>query len=129
MLPDKVSLVLDDWPSYSTHYTAIYATYPTQNANGFETKLLTLSHLNDKSTLDANEHIEFITYILHVYGKDMSNVCAIIADNISVNESVQTKLNISLVGCASHRLNLAVKNLLHHDEPLLNKFESTNVET
>ena len=121
MLPDKISLVLDGCSSYSNHYTAIYATYPTQNAVEYEIKLSTLSPLNDESTLDANEHIEFITFILDVYGKDMSNDWAMIRDNISVNKSVSTKLNMSLIGCASHRLNLAVKDLLHLDEPLLNK--------
>ena len=63
-LPDKISLILDGWTSYSTHYTPTFAAYPSSNTNGYATRLLTLSPLQDETSIGADEHIAFITYII-----------------------------------------------------------------
>ncbi|KAG6611757.1 RWD domain-containing protein 3 [Phytophthora cinnamomi] len=48
----------------------------------------------------------------------------IVADNCNTNRSIATKLGVPLVGCASHRFNLAVKKFLTEHEPLLQKVNS-----
>ncbi|KAG2795335.1 hypothetical protein PC112_g22682 [Phytophthora cactorum] len=43
----------------------------------------------------------------------------IVGGNCSTNQSIATKIGVPLVGCASHRFNLAVTKLLAEYEPLL----------
>ncbi len=42
----------------------------------------------------------------------MDNVVALIGDNRSVNTSLARQANTHLVGCASHRLNLSVQDMM-----------------
>ena len=51
----------------------------------------------------------------------MQNARALVGDNVSVNRSIAVKTGITLVGCASHCMNLTVNDLLSKDEILLNK--------
>ena len=111
-IPDKFALVFDGWSCNLRHYLAIYVSYSDNSANGFQQKLLKWPPLDNESCLDADEHIQILTYILKVYGKSWHNVFCVIGDNVAVNKTISTKLKIPLVGCASHRLNLAVKSVL-----------------
>ena len=67
----------------------------------------------------SKEHIEFITFILGYYGKSLSNVTCIIGDNCSVNKSMSTKLGLPVIGCASHRFNLAVSDIISGDQKIV----------
>ena len=49
------------------HYLGVYEPYYDSSPNGFRQKLLTLSPLDNESHLDADEHIQFLNYILKVY--------------------------------------------------------------
>lgn len=42
----------------------------------------------------------------------MKNVIALIADNCSVNKSISNIREVPLLGCASHRFQLAVNEIL-----------------
>ncbi|EGZ27930.1 hypothetical protein PHYSODRAFT_474251 [Phytophthora sojae] len=46
------------------------------------------------------------------YGKTIENCLFLVGDNCSTNRRLATLLGVPLVGCASHRLNLAAQNLL-----------------
>ena len=120
-LPDKISLIFDGWSFASTHYTAVFAAFPSDNSVGYTTRLLTISPLHDESSLNAEEHIEFLTYMLDVYNKNWENVCGLVGDNVSTNRRFSKKTGVPLVGFASHRLNLAIKDILKFHEVLLNK--------
>ncbi len=111
ILPQKICLIFDGWTSDSTHYLGVFATFPSRATSVYEMRLLTVSPLADESRLDTDEHIEYLTYILHLYSGSWSNVICLVGDNVQTNKSISTKLQISLVGCASHRLNLAVQNI------------------
>ena len=80
-----------------------------------------MSPLNDESRLNSEEHIEFLAFVLNLFGKSWDIVVALIGDNVSINQSISNKLQIPLVGCASHRLNLAVRDVMSNDERLINK--------
>ncbi|OWY94058.1 hypothetical protein PHMEG_00036322 [Phytophthora megakarya] len=46
-------------------------------------------------------------------------VTCVVGDNCSSNQSIATKIGVPLVGCASHRINLAVNRCITEYEPLL----------
>ncbi|KAG2773227.1 hypothetical protein Pcac1_g16042 [Phytophthora cactorum] len=47
----------------------------------------------------------------------------IVADNCTTNRSVATKLDVPLIGCASHRFNLAMVRFLPDSENLINMIQ------
>ncbi len=94
----------------------MFATFPAINANGYYARLLTFSPLSDESHLDAQEHVEFIAYILRLYKKTWHYVACIVGDNMNVNKSIANKVRVPLIGCASHRFNLAVCDIISEEE-------------
>lgn len=72
-----------------------------------------------KDGQSADAHIEFIDAILDVYGKTLTMVEFVVADNCATNKSVATKLDVPLIGCASHRFNLAMVRFLSNHEHLI----------
>lgn len=114
-LPSKFGLVLDGWTDKSTHYIAVFAIFPS-DSNRREI-LLAFSPLLDESDLTADSVRSFLKFILeNVYGKGLSNVTFLVADNATVNKRLADLLNIPLIGCFSHKLHLAIKLLLSQNE-------------
>ncbi len=68
--------------------------------------------MGDETSLDTDEHFNFLTYILEVYQKSWSNVDALIGDNCKTNKAPSFKTKKPLIGCSSHRFNLAIRNFL-----------------
>ncbi|KAG2879836.1 hypothetical protein PC128_g25471 [Phytophthora cactorum] len=83
--------------------------------------------MEDGQTADA--HIEFIESILAVYDKALSMIKFIVADNCTTNRSVETKLDVPLIGCASHRFNLAMIRFLSDSENLMTILRQPNNAT
>ncbi|KAG6611299.1 uncharacterized protein IUM83_12706 [Phytophthora cinnamomi] len=70
--------------------------------------------------LSAQGHLEFLATMLP---RDdcvqLEQCCFLVADNCSVNCRLATIMGVALVGCASHRLNLAVQeDMASHEEDL-----------
>lgn len=128
LLPKKISLVFDGWTTGSTHYLAVFASYPAKTTNGYDVRLLTFSPMGDECHLDAQEHVKFITYVLELYGKSWDNVICLIGDNCNTNKAVANNASVPLVGCASHRFNLAVQDILREEETCIAKIHSIMVK-
>ena len=112
-LPEKFALVFDGWSaSDSHHFVALFATFPEKNEVGYSKVLLTISPLGDGTSYTSQDHYDFITYSLSVYGKTWDNIVCLIGDNCNTNKALATQARRPLVGCASHRFNLAVKDQL-----------------
>jgi hypothetical protein len=77
--------------------------------------------LLDVTDLSANSQSALILETLQIYGRNISNVVCIIGDNCSTNKSTANKLGVPLLGCASHRFNLAVNFYLKDFESKLEK--------
>ena len=77
--------------------------------------------MGDETTLDADEHVGYLSYVLELFGYSFENVVALICDNCNTNKSIANKLSVPLIGCASHRFNLAVQDILSEHETLLFK--------
>jgi hypothetical protein len=114
-LPSAIGVAFDGWTESSVHYLAVFAVGPGVKGGKV---LLGFSPFDQEDKLDADEHIDYITSVLHVFDKDIAtDVAYSAADNCSTNRSVATKTNIPLIGCNSHKLNLAVSSFfgLRHE--------------
>lgn len=113
-LPDTFALEFDGWTSGSVHYVALIASYVTSGIH--REQLLALAPLLDEESLGAVQHIEFMESTLAIYNKSMEeNVVAFIGDNCSTNRKISNDCGIPLIGCASHRFNLAVNTWLENE--------------
>ena len=62
-----------------------------------------------ETSFTAQQHFEHVEYVLSLYGKTIdANVTAIIADNCKTMKCLSNLCSLPLVGCASHRYDLAV---------------------
>ncbi|KAH9123596.1 hypothetical protein AeMF1_005451 [Aphanomyces euteiches] len=84
-----------------------------------KTPLLAMAPLLDDDRLDAPAHVNFIRETLKIYGKSMDNVAFFVGDNCSTNGYIARLCGVPLIGCYSHKFNLAVKRwLLPFEEEL-----------
>eukprot|EP00644_Phytophthora_capsici_P016208 jgi/Phyca11/115203/e_gw1.28.553.1 len=116
-MPERIGVIFDGWTSGTTYYVALYAVYIVEGAVFYP--LLALSLLVEESDLGAESHIELLDEVLETYQKSRSCILFIVGDNCSTNQAFATKLGVPLVGCASHRYNLAVQRYLQKHEALL----------
>lgn len=91
--------------------------FPSDNAYRYERVLLGFSPLGEEEALDAENHLRYITFVLGLFNKSLNNVVSITGDNAAVNLKLakliqQQNPSNFFVGCASHRLALAVKDLM-----------------
>ena len=121
-LPPHFGLTFDGWSDGSTHYCAILALYEVDGVR--KTPLLAMSPLIDEDRLDADAHVAFIDATLEVFGRDRESVGFLVADNCAVNGSIARKFGVPMVGCYSHKLNLAVQLFLKPHEKLLAKVQN-----
>lgn len=70
----------------------------------------------DETHFGAVAHVEHLKAVLAMYGKSLDNVSFLVGDNCSVNKKFAKLLKIPLVGCALHRLNLAVEKLFETEK-------------
>ena len=121
VLPDKFALVIDGWTKNSTHFVAIFVSFHADTKVGFEQVMLAFSPMNSETSFRASDHFGFIEWVLGLYGKSLDNVVAVIGDNVSTNQALADMCKKPLIGCASHRFNLAMKKFLDPFESLMSK--------
>jgi hypothetical protein len=113
-----IGLMFDGSSHLTMHFIGVYALYVV--GGRLQCTLLALSPLDDGSQV-ADAHIELFRNVLAVYNKRVDIVQFIVADNCNTNRSIATKLGVPLVGCVSHRFNLAVNTFLNEHDLLLQK--------
>ena len=129
LLPEKFSIVLDGWTKKSTHFVAVFAVYPVDTELGYESVLLGFSPLLCETNFGAKNHHELLEWTLELYGKNIeNNVVALIGDNAEVNKALANLCEKPLIGCASHKFNLAVSHYLKNYEDLLGKINDIMVK-
>ena len=112
-----ICTLYDAWSSASTHYVGIMASFSKDQCH--EIALLAFSLLLDETTLGANQHIELLNETLQLYFNSTDNVVALIVDNCEVNKSTAVKMKKPLIGSASHRFQLAVKDYIADVMPII----------
>lgn len=120
-LPEKFAIVFDGWSEDSTHFLGIFASFALDQQETIKRQLLAFAPLLDETDLSAESQSALIVDTIEFYGKNISNIVCIIGDNCSTNKAVANILEVPLVGCASHRFNLAVNSFLKDFETELDK--------
>ena len=110
-LPNKFADVIDGWTSGSTHFVGNFASYSKEYLSVGK-NLLAFIPLANESCFGTQEHYDFLVFTLSVFKKDLSNIVTITGDNAEVNKSFGNKCQLPLIGCASHKFNLAVSSIL-----------------
>jgi hypothetical protein len=115
-LPAKFGLIIDGWSEGNQHFFGLYAAFDTQ-----EFPLLAIAPPLDEESYTAANQAAFIADCLDLFGKNVSDVLFLVADNTNVNPATADILKCPFIGCASHRFNLAVKEYMGtHEEALEN---------
>ncbi|KAG6954765.1 hypothetical protein JG687_00011609 [Phytophthora cactorum] len=100
---------LDGWSHNSEHYLAVFVCYELGGQP--RCQLLAMAPLVQApgQDLSAQGHVDFLRDMLSQdYGKPLENCLYLVGDNCTTNRRLAILMGIPLVGCASHRLNLAI---------------------
>jgi hypothetical protein len=115
-LPSTFALVFDGWTEGTDHYIGIWASYNVTDRthDGKEHPIQTLLSIRPLLAdgiegMTARDHLSHIDRILDGYGKNKTNVICLVGDNCTVNQSIARTMEVPLIGCASHKFNLAVR--------------------
>ena len=138
-LPSSFGLIFDGWTIGSEHYSAIFAIWYNEKTEKVVEVLLSCHVAEDvdqntefvadiiddekKFGFSAADWFDIILDVLHVYGLDNIDINNItkkidffIADNCNTNRKLSKRTGIPMIGCASHRLNLAVKEIISSND-------------
>ena len=128
-MPDQFGLIIDGWSNASEHYLAVFGCYVADNTA--KHPLLAMAPLVNEPGDDhsADTHARFLKDMLRRdYGKGIDNCLFIVADNCSVNKRLAQLMGVPQIGCASHRLNLAVQDYLPNHEGDLSAVQALMVK-
>ena len=126
-LPDSFGLIIDGWDAGGgSHRTGIFAVFPDKSRQDLfaKTPLLAVSPMHDETSFTASTMYTFIKGVLRKYQKSEDNVVFLVMDNTNVNHALARCFEVPLIGCASHRLNLAAKKLFSEYEEILTKVDA-----
>ena len=111
-LPENFGILFDGWTSNHSkeHYVILVALFMKDGV--LHSPLLACSPMDTLGEFGAVAHMELITTTLAFYFRTIKNLQFATGDNCSTNKRLADIMEIPLVGCASHRLNLAVQDFL-----------------
>ncbi|KAG3105667.1 hypothetical protein PI125_g13407 [Phytophthora idaei] len=121
---EEFGVMFDGWTSGALHFVAVYGLFAKDRT--LHQVLLALSPAEHGQGADAR--IELIDAILDVHEKNSAMILFIVADNCATNQAIATRLGVPLVGCASHRFNLAVCRFLEAYQPLIDQVQALCVQ-
>ncbi|OWZ10701.1 hypothetical protein PHMEG_00016408 [Phytophthora megakarya] len=98
-----------------THFVAVIAFTETEKF------LLCFSVLSDEPDMSSDAIIELLDVVLNTYEIDIAQLCFFVDDHVLVNVAIAKKTKVPMIGCANHRFNLAVQELMREHSDLLNK--------
>ncbi len=81
-------------------------------AKGRTRHLLAFRPLLDDTRMTSESHASFLRQVIADYRLDPDNLVALVGDNCSTNTELARLMNVPLIGCHSHRLNLALQEYL-----------------
>ena len=102
----------------------VFASYVDSETKDILNPLLALSPIGDETSWTAAVPIEFLQEQLANFNKTVQNVVCLVANNCATNKAIAGALGLRLVGCASHRLNLAVQLYLQSHAELVDQVTS-----
>ncbi|EGZ25718.1 hypothetical protein PHYSODRAFT_326704 [Phytophthora sojae] len=78
----------------------------------------------DETSQTLSEHIAFPDLVLDHYGLHVANMIAIVADNMETKKAIAHRINVSMIVCAAHRFNLAVRQWIEPNMPIIKEMSS-----
>lgn len=108
VLPHCFAFVFDGWSTGSMHYAALFATYPSDSALGYDKVLLKITSMEYETSQSAREHLEFLDFVLDVYDRELSNVATLTGESTVTSRALSRMVGPHFVGCHIHRFSLRV---------------------
>jgi len=121
VIPDQFALAFDLWSSGGTSFCGVFVSWYDKKTNTVMNPLNAMSPMGNETSWTADSYIKFLHETLEKVEKTMVNVMCLVGDNCETNKSISRKLAVALVGCASHRLNLAVQLYLKQYDNIIAK--------
>ncbi|GMF19279.1 unnamed protein product [Phytophthora lilii] len=115
--------MFDGWTFQSEPYLAVLAVF--QHDGRADRVLVAFAPLIDEDVTDhtSASHVKFLEGVLPFSNRIIEDVIYLVGDKCAVNTKLANLLAIPLVGCASHRLNLAVQKFMSEYNGLLDKIQ------
>lgn len=63
--------------------------------------------------------MRFLEFVLHEFGKALEDFASLVSDNCSTYRLIGNITDILLIGCASHRFPIALKDLHSEKKPII----------
>ncbi|KAG3117223.1 hypothetical protein PI124_g22723 [Phytophthora idaei] len=104
----EFGLVLDGWIHGPEDFLAVFACFETSDGPWYPLLSMAPSMDEPDDALSAGGHAAAIDRFL----RSLTDVLFLVGVNCAVNKTLARLMGALLVGCASHRLNLAVCELL-----------------
>ncbi|TYZ67300.1 hypothetical protein PybrP1_012775 [[Pythium] brassicae (nom. inval.)] len=108
-MPRNFGLMFDGWSCMTEHYVGLFGVYWNESVR--KQPLLALAPL-ESGDQSAKSHRDFLEGVVGIYDQSVTSVRFLVRDNCNTNRATTTQLGVPLVGCASHRLNLATGRFL-----------------
>ncbi len=81
ILPHALAIVFDGWTTSDSHYITMYATFADDCTLGYKSVLLALSPFESEDSQSAENHYEFLLFVLELFGKSIENSVALVDEN------------------------------------------------
>ncbi|RLN92480.1 hypothetical protein BBJ28_00013556 [Nothophytophthora sp. Chile5] len=121
---DQFGLMFDGWTNSSFHFLSLFAVFLRDGERC--KRLLALSQMDEGISADANlAHIESV---LEDYSKQLSTVRFIVAENCATNQVIASRLELPLIGCASHRFNFRVNRLSDENRDQIDQIQHLMIQ-
>ncbi|RAW27359.1 hypothetical protein PC110_g16242 [Phytophthora cactorum] len=96
------------------NYVALFAMY--WHDGKLKQTLLVIAPM-EEGDLTVQSPCLFIQRTIEFFHQSETNLAFLIGDNCATSRVIATRLNVPLIGCASHRFNLAVNSFLDNHKP------------
>ena len=76
IIPENFAIIFDRWSNGSTHYVALFVSYPNNaSENEYSTALIAFSPIGNETEFTAKAHFEYLSWVLqNILRKNMTNV-------------------------------------------------------
>ncbi|DAZ97014.1 TPA: hypothetical protein N0F65_011929 [Lagenidium giganteum] len=111
----RLGILFDAWTEGGMHVVGVIA------VTAVSPTMLCCSTLANGDDMGSDSMIDLLDSVLDAYGIDATNLCFFVCDHASVIVAVAKKTGVPMIGCASHRFNLALRLYMQTDESTITK--------
>ena len=117
------ALQLDGWSRGSVHYVCVMISFCDVN-DDYKERMLCFRPLPARTNQSAANHAKLIKQLLKEFELPRNELRCFVGDHASTNPALAKKhFKVPLLGCQSHRLNLAVKSYLDKEKQVTELLE------